>query len=256
MKRTSKEIKRIARDILNNRYTIPMGAFVTASLIPAVIEIPFSLSGSDYPTTIQVIIFLLAEYLIMLIGLVLNTGVAQVHLNMTRKLDYKLSQIFGPFRAGFERFMGAAFLLSILSIFCTIPLILGAFYFNFMDLTALSVCILVLTGILSVGLCIILAVNYMFVPYFLLDCNQMKVLAAFQECRLMMKGNKKRLFLILLSFIGYSLLILCSFGIAALWAGPYMTQTMITFYLDCTGELDRIPVRDDAANTANYQNPF
>ena len=34
------------------------------------------------------------------------------------------------------------------------------------------------------------------------------------------------------------------FGIAALWISPYMTQTLLTFYLDGTGELDQIPVRD------------
>lgn len=34
MKRKASELARIARDMLNRRYTIPMGAFVTASLSP------------------------------------------------------------------------------------------------------------------------------------------------------------------------------------------------------------------------------
>ncbi len=46
------------------------------------------------------------------------------------------------------------------------------------------------------------------------------------------------------SFAGYGALIVCSLGLASLWAAPYMTQTLVTFYLDCTCELDRIPVRD------------
>ena len=40
MSRSSSELKRISRDILNNRYSVPMAAFLTASLIPTLIEIP------------------------------------------------------------------------------------------------------------------------------------------------------------------------------------------------------------------------
>ena len=39
MKRSSKEIKRISRDMLNNRYSVPMGAFVAAGLILSLIHI-------------------------------------------------------------------------------------------------------------------------------------------------------------------------------------------------------------------------
>ena len=57
-----------------------------------------------------------------------------------------------------------------------------------------------------------------------------------------MHGNRLRLLYILLSFIGYGLLVLCSFGIASLWVVPYQTETLVIFYLDCTDELNRIPV--------------
>ena len=46
------------------------------------------------------------------------------------------------------------------------------------------------------------------------------------------------------AFSAWGALAICSFGIAALWISPYMTQTLLTFYLDGTGELDQIPVRD------------
>ena len=61
MSRSSRELKRISRDILNNRYTLPMGAFLTAWLIPTLIEIPFSMSLGDYPTNSQLIISCLAD---------------------------------------------------------------------------------------------------------------------------------------------------------------------------------------------------
>ncbi len=256
MKRTSKELKRIARDMINNRYSIPMGAFVIASLIPAVIEIPFSLSSGEYPTMAQRIIILLAEYLILLISQVLGTGVAYVHLNMTRNRKFKLIDVFWPFRSGAERFFGASVLLSLLAVSGCLPLVVGIIYFYFAELSVVSVTILILTGIVTVVLCAAIILNYNFITYFLLDYPQMKVTAAFQECRLMMKGNKKRLLYILLSFLGWDILILCSLGIASLWVNPYMTQTMVTFYLDCTGELDRIPVRNYSVESSGSSNPI
>ena len=222
-----------------------MGAFVTASFIPAVIGIPFSLSLGDYPTTPQIVIMLLAVYLILLISQVLNAGVILVHQNMTRNLPYKLTTMFDPFRRGTERYFLAAFLLSLLSIVCCLPLIGGCIFFYFAE-TAESTMIFVpiLCGILSVLLMLFLILNYNFVFFFLLDYPEMKVTASFKESRLLMKKNKCRLFYLLCSFLGWGFVILLSFEIASLWIIPYMNQTILTFYLDCTGELDRIPVRD------------
>ena len=84
MSRSSSELKRISRDILNNRYSVPMAAFLTASLIPTLIEIPFSMTLGDYPGTPQLIISTIADILILLIAQMLDTGVMLVHMNMTR----------------------------------------------------------------------------------------------------------------------------------------------------------------------------
>ncbi len=48
----------------------------------------------------------------------------------------------------------------------------------------------------------------------------------------MMRGNKFRYFYMILSFLGYWLLIMLSFGIAMLWVIPYQTMTTVEFYYD------------------------
>lgn len=244
MARSSKELKRISRDILNNRYSVPMGAFLTASLIPAVIELPFSMSLGDYPSTTQLIIAGLAEFLIMLIAQVLTIGSQQVHLNMTRGKVYRIRDIFFPFRFGADRFFGSVLLYTLLMVFACIPAILGTASFYLTEISAFSIVLLTAGCAISVILTVALMLMYQFPFLFLLDYPQMKVRDAFKESRLLMKGKKKRLLYILFSFLGWDALVVCSFGIAGLWVSPYMTQTLITFYLDCTGELDRIPVRD------------
>ena len=103
MSRSSSELKRISRDILNNRYSVPMAAFLTASLIPTLIEIPFSMTLGDYPGTPQLIISTIADILILLIAPMLDTGVMLVHMNMTRGQTYRIRDDFTPFRNGTER---------------------------------------------------------------------------------------------------------------------------------------------------------
>lgn len=244
MKRKSKELKRIARDFLNNRYHIPTSVFITAALIPAAIEIPFSLCMGNYPTNGQKYITLAAEYLIILISYVLKTGTVAVHLNLTRGKPFHLTQVFEPFRAGADRYFCAALLLSFLGALTCLPLILGSVYLYFTDITAASLTTFAAGIILSCVLILMLILNYHFVPYLLLDHPQMRVAEAFKYCKTLLRGQKLRLFYILCSFLGYLFLTLLSFGFAAFWVSPYMTETLILFYLDCTGELNHLPKRD------------
>ena len=244
MARSSKEIKRISRDMLNNRYQIPMGAFVIAGLVPAVLEIPFSMSIGEHPTTTQYVILLIAELLILLINMVLIIGVCHLHLNLTRGRKFSLMDVFVPFRQRTERFFGAVVLFSLPELVFYMPALLTV---NWAYRTGFSL----YSALIAIGVClfsliaiVLFALNYLFAAFLLLDSPDQRVLEAFGDARRMMKGHKLRLLYVLCSFLGWGVLIICSFGIAALWAAPYMCQTLVTFYLDCTGELDHIPVRD------------
>ena len=230
MKRTSKELKRIARDILNDRYRVPMAAFAATTLIATVIESPFSFSMGDNPTNMQLVISLIAELLISVVSFVLGCGVAKIHLSMTRGNDFRVRDIFDPFKKNTDRFFIAGFLFLLMIFVSMIPVIGGFTY-------------AAATGILSLILSCYFMLTYHFIGYITLDHPELKCLEVFKECRLLMHGNRLRLLYILLSFIGYGLLVLCSFGIASLWVVPYQTETLVIFYLDCTDELNRIPVR-------------
>lgn len=249
MKRSSKELKRLARDFLNNRYNVPMGAFVTASIITAVLEIPFSLSPDSFPSAPQLIISLLANYLIILIGTVLDVGIVGIHLNLTRGKEFKLSQIFAPFRQDTERYFLFAFLFCLCELLSSLPLIGGAVFFYFNDDFSVTVPILIVGGILSAVLEFLVTLHYGLVDVLLIDHPELPVLSLFRESRILMKANKGRLFFILLSLIPWLIPKLCSFGISSLWVRPYITQILVIFYMDCTGELNQLPARDYSAET-------
>ncbi len=73
--------------------------------------------------------------------------------------------------------------------------------------------------------------------YLLIDQPDDRVIDAFRESRHLMKGQRGRLLYLDLSFIGMTLLAICSFGIGFLWVNPYQNQTLITFYQNVTSEI-------------------
>ena len=79
---------------------------------------------------------------------------------------------------------------------------------------------------------IIKAFAYALTPYILKDNPELSCLEAIERSRLMMKGNKWRLFVLYLSFIGWFLLGLLTLGIGYFWLAPYVYTTTAAFYED------------------------
>jgi uncharacterized membrane protein len=68
--------------------------------------------------------------------------------------------------------------------------------------------------------------------FFILAENKgMPVLEAITLSRKMMNGHKMDLFLLCLSFIGWFILVVITFGIAGIWVYPYFYATLTNFYL-------------------------
>lgn len=227
----SKELKRIAREILNNRYGVPMGAFFVTSVITLAIEIPFSLSMGDHPGIQQYIISYLADFLISLLAAILAAGQLRIHLDMARGKEVKVSQVFSYFKNRPERYIGSAFLLSILSLLCLLPLFAGFLFFYVTGLSDAGAVAVVVTALVSIVLMLYVSICYALVTYLLVDNQNMKVLDALRESRRLLKGNIWRYLCLSLSFLGWSILILPTLGIASLWIQPYITQTFTQFYL-------------------------
>ena len=99
MQLRSKELKRIARINLTGNYTTPMGAFVLATLIAFMIELPFSsLLNTEYATTTQKITFYVAEFLISIIAGLLDIGLIYLHLKLSRHQKISTSDIYYCFK--------------------------------------------------------------------------------------------------------------------------------------------------------------
>ena len=64
----------------------------------------------------------------------------------------------------------------------------------------------------------------------------MRAIDAIRKSNAMMKGHKFDLFYLELSFIGWGILCLFTFGLGFIWLIPYMYTTIAAFYEDLKAE--------------------
>lgn len=235
-KRSSGELKRLAREYLLGRYTAVILAMLVSFFLQSILMIPFSIEITGKLNAV-VIICLLAAVIISILGQLLRAGVLRMHFMLAQKQHVTFGELFWIFRNRPDRFiLATALLYAILFV----PLLLAgvAVYFFLPDGTIERV--MFLADVMVICTAAELYLKYMFALIYPLYLEQpeLSVLEGFQTSRRFMHGNKKRLFFLELSFIGWELLGFCSAGVGFIWISPYMTQTTVNFYLDLTGKLE------------------
>jgi len=91
---------------------------------------------------------------------------------------------------------------------------------------------------------IIAAYRYAMAPYLMAQNPALGIREAVNISKEMMRGRKGRLFCLHLSFIGWALLSVLTFGIGFLWLEPYMKAAEAAFYLNVSGQ--GIPKSEEA----------
>ena len=239
MRTSCKELKRISRENLTFHYSVPLGAFVLVQVISMILESPFSALMEQYSSAFQYGLFYVAEFLILLITMVMMFGLYYIHLNMARKKEVRISLVFYGFKNSTEKFLLYGFLMLVISFASAIPAIVAGIYLYF-HTTVLGMVLFVVAGILSLILAIFLQLQFQLFYFVAIDCKEMSAREVFRRNNTLIRGNRGRLFYLDLSFTGMFFLGILSLGIGFLWVMPYMFQTLTNFYLDVTGELSNI----------------
>lgn len=84
---------------------------------------------------------------------------------------------------------------------------------------------------------IIAAYRYAMAPYLMAQYPDKGIVECVNDSKALMAGNKGRLFLLSLSFIGWALLCLLTAGLGTLWLNPYTQAAIAGFYLERTGQM-------------------
>jgi uncharacterized membrane protein len=145
-----------------------------------------------------------ASIISFLIAGPLNLGVALYFSKLMRGQNSQLEDIF----SGFKNF-GNAFLLNLLKII-------------FVFLWSL---LLIIPGIIA-------AISYSMSYYIMNDNPGISSTDALRASKELMRGNKGKYFVFVLSFIGWFILGALALGIGLLWVGAYFNTAKVNFYQD------------------------
>ena len=104
----------------------------------------------------------------------------------------------------------------------------------------------------------VVALAYALVPFLLRDEPELSARETLTKSRMMMQGHKGELFILMLSFIGWGVLALFTFGIGYLWLAPYMCMTFTKYYEQLRAEYEGVadggteqPVVEEPASVAD-----
>ncbi len=109
------------------------------------------------------------------------------------------------------------------------------FWKNMMIAGILRILYVFLWSILFIVPGIIAAYSYSMTGYILAERPDMTASEALALSKRMMHGNRWRLFCLHLSFIGWSILCMFTFGLGHLWLTPYIQASNAAFFRDLSG---------------------
>lgn len=207
--RSSKEYKVAARNELSGYWTMPVLATLVYSLISSICSTPNIISGA-FPTSKVALIFSgIAFILTILVLLPLAYGLELSFLKFLRgSKEDTVERMFDGFKT-YGRAIGVSILTALF-------VMLWTFLF-------------IIPGIIK-------SFAYSMTIYISKDHPELSANECIDRSVDMMRGHKWDLFVLFLSFIGWFLLCLLTFGIGLLWLIPYVNVSVAAFYEDLKAE--------------------
>ena len=150
--------------------------------------------------------------ILSLLALPLSWGLTVSLLRNHREESVDLENLFDGFRGGrYTRVFCALFLVNLF--------------------TFLWALLLIIPGIMK-------AFSYALTPYIIMDEPELTARQAITRSCEIMQGRRWKLFCLYLSFIGWGILSILTFGIGFLWLVPYMNASIAAFYEDARAEYE------------------
>ena len=227
MKRTSSQLKQLARESLAHRFSLPvMACVITFGIIMLVNMLPAAL----FPDTGNSISYLVISFITDLLLSILSVGPVTILLDMSRGSDGQLSDLLYAFRHQPDRIIVSQLIISLLSTVIFLPGIL-VFMLSSIFYTAFGIIIGSLLIFAAVIGSVVIRLDFALVTPLYIDNPQTSAIDLLRE------SNRLRYFVLELSFIPIMLLAVVACFVGLLWAVPYTQMTLLEFYRELTGEI-------------------
>lgn len=255
----SADLKDLAKGSLTGRYynavmTCLLSLTLTFFLSQCGITITDSIENTIYRLTgntqEQPVILLLTYVLLLLVSVlcnIFNVGLTLFFLNLACRRNAVSFDLF----YGFQQQFGKSFLISgvltLLRTVCMLPVDIGLYlYMRNREISTHTLLCLALW--LAAGICIYLplALGLSQSYYLMLDFPEYNAFDILKLSMKIMKGHKKRLFYIEISFLPLMFLNALTFGFGSLWLTPYKSMTYTLFFLDIMKPEQ--PIRSSTSN--------
>ena len=184
-------------------------------------------------------VFSTIGFILAVLLIPISYGYMVAYLNSSRQdLPAEVGDLFCGFR-NFGHILGTYILLGLIVMVTMIP-----YFVLFVIATARGMMmeehigLFMFIGLLLLIPVYVVALAYALVPFLLHDDPELSARETLMKSRVMMQGHKGELFILTLSFIGWSVLAMFTFCIGYLWLAPYMCMTFTKYYEQLRAEYE------------------
>ena len=183
----------------------------------------------------SIVCSLLASIIYSGLTYILMVGGIKVYLNLRAGEKAGIGDLFWGFRNDPIRFGGIGALICVVMELCLLPVVILAVAMSVSKESGFllfAVLFMLVYGLVLTVVGIYLALTFGMFLYVLVDRPEMTLWQALGESRRLMKGNRIRLVMLQISFIGWGLISILTLGIGLLWLNGYILCTTAWFYKD------------------------
>lgn len=229
--KSSSQLKSIAKGRLLGHYSTLIGAtFIYLLIVEAISMVVASIS--DLTTMVGTVLYTVILMIVQILCSVFILGQNYMYLTFGRGGQCRFWHIFQGFKTTPDKAILAYLLLMVIEFICILPAFLSILFITYIYYTPALMMLVSFCAVISIVAYYYVYLRFALVMYLLVDYPDMSVIELFKASNEMMKGNKARLFYIMVSFIPIILLGIGSIGIGLLFLTPYMQMTYVQFYLD------------------------
>lgn len=162
---------------------------------------------------------------------VFNTGISLYYLNLASERNASVSNLFYGFQYLYRKSLTISAATALLSSVCLLPYDIFYFLYSYQIPGNWIPCMIIA---MLVGMLVYVPVSLSLsqAHFLLLDFPGRSPKEILSLSIRIMKGRKRKLFLIQLSFLPLIILGIFSFGIGNLWVTPFMNMAMALYFLD------------------------
>lgn len=261
-----KELKELSKEQLLGNYGVLSGtSFIVMAIFYALFFlIYFAVFGTTL-TSIYIanpsadvrqvslminLLFFVLQLIITALMSVMTIGLLYMTLEISRGRSVKIKDVFFCFTHHPDKVLIIFFVSFFASFIFSLPASIMSYYYSYTtpdkSIFTSDYCIpylvLYLIGIIAQ---IIISLNLALSYFLYLDKPEYTAMECIKESYLLMKENKLRLFLFMLSFAGWILLLVVSCCIAIFWILPYLYISFCNFYRDLINDHPTLDITID-----------